>query len=374
MTLHAKLSASGSHRWMACPGSVKAEEGIPDKGSHFAQEGTAAHELAEIVLTKGGTCSDWLGERLPENDAFVVSAEMAENVQVYVDYVKQFKGEHLYEQRVDFSEVVRDGFGTADAIVIDGNVLRVIDLKYGRGHRVDAENNTQGLLYALGAYADVELLGTIDTIVITIVQPRMDHIDEWQISVLDLMVWSAKILFAAEAALAEDAKRVPGEAQCLYCRAKPTCPALQQMTHEIIATDFDTLDLVQVEKLSVEDLSKALAAKKLIIGWLDAVEAYATEILEDGKDFPGFKLVAGRSLRAWVDEAKAEETLSALLGDDAFERKLLSVAKAEKVLGKKDSGKIAELICKPAGKPTLVPSEDPRPAIGATADDFNVVN
>jgi len=172
MTAHAKLSASGSHRWAHCPGSVKAEEGIADRSSIAADEGTAAHELAELVLTHGGACHDWIGKRLIESNAYTVDQEMADYVQQYVDYVKSHSGQHEYEQLVDFSEWVPGGFGTADALVLDGNTLRVIDLKYGKGVQVDAFENTQGLLYALGAMSDYEYIAEIEKVVICIVQPR----------------------------------------------------------------------------------------------------------------------------------------------------------------------------------------------------------
>lgn len=370
MSAHAKLSASGSARWINCPGSVRMEDGISDKGSTFAQEGTAAHELAELVLTKGGSCFDWESRPLIENSAFTVDHEMADRVQVYVDYVKQFGGEHQYEQRVDFSEWVPGGFGTSDAIVIDGSTLRVIDLKYGKGVEVYASENTQGILYALGAYSEAELFHPIERVIISIVQPRRDHIDEWELSVTDLLKWGERIAQAAEQALSDNAPRKAGEKQCQFCKAKPFCPEQQRLAHDVIMTDFDCLDFPSVDRLSDADLSKALAAKKQILGWLDAVEQYASERLEAGEGFPGFKLVAGRSTRQWGDETEAAATLSSELGDDAFERKLVSVAKAEKLLGKKRIGLLNGLVVKPEGRPTIVPDSDPRPALGATAEDF----
>lgn len=370
MSDHAKLSASGSARWINCPGSVRMEDGIFDKGSAFAQEGTAAHELAELVLTKGGSCFDWEGRPLIENSAFTVDHEMADRVQVYVDYVKQFGGEHQYEQRVDFSEWVPGGFGTSDAIVIDGSTLRVIDLKYGKGVEVYASENTQGILYALGAYSEAELFHPIERVSISIVQPRRDHIDEWELSVADLLKWGERIAQAAEQALSDNAPRKAGEKQCQFCKAKPFCPEQQRLAHDVIMTDFDCLDFPSVDRLSDADLSKALAAKKQILGWLDAVEQYASERLEAGEGFPGFKLVAGRSTRQWGDETEAAATLSSELGDDAFERKFVSVAKAEKLLGKKRIGLLNGLVVKPEGRPTIVPDSDPRPALGATAEDF----
>ena len=147
MTAHAKLSSSGAHRWLHCPGSVEAEKTLPNTSSFFAEEGSAAHELAEIVLSKlAGDCSKMIGEKLIEYDAFVVTQEMADYVQIYTDYVRNLGGSQFYEQRADFGEWVPDGWGTADAIVINRDTIHVIDLKYGQGLGVDAEGNSQGSL------------------------------------------------------------------------------------------------------------------------------------------------------------------------------------------------------------------------------------
>ena len=371
MTAHAKLSASGSHRWAHCPGSVKAEEGIADRPSSAAGEGTAAHELAELVLTHGGACHDWIGKRLIESNAYTVDQEMADYVQQYVDYVKSHSGQHEYEQHVDFSEWVPGGFGTADALVLDGNTLRVIDLKYGKGVQVDAFENTQGLLYALGALSDYEYIAEIEKVLISIVQPRKDSISEWELDRAELMKWGEWLSERANEALSDSPQRVPGDEQCKFCKAMPTCPALMDLAHKVIATDFDNMDAADnPDTLSDERLAEALSAKKLVLSWFDAVEQHAFQKLERGEAFPGFKLVEGRSLRQWGDSAVAEQTLVELLGDDAYERKLLSVAKAEKALGKKRSGAIADLVTKPRGKPVIVPESDKRPAIGASEDDF----
>lgn len=371
MTVHARLSASGSHRWLYCPGSVKAEESLPNTTSYHAEEGTAAHELAELALMGSGNARDWLGKQLPESNAFTVTDEMANAVQVYVDYVRGFSGEHAYEQRIDFGDWVPEGFGTADAVIVQDDKIRVIDLKYGRGLRVDAEENTQAILYALGVYAEHELFIDIKNVVITIVQPRLDHIDEWEISISELLKRGEWIRQRAEEANSPDAERVPGEAQCLWCKAKATCPALMKFTNAAIMSDFETLDLVNVDRLTDSQLRQALDSKKLIIGWLDAVEMYIKERVENGGSFEGYKMVEGRSSRSWSDEKLAIEVLESELGEQAWEKKLLSVAKAERSLGKAKLGVISDLVLRSSGKPTLVPESDKRPALGATADDFD---
>ena len=371
MVAHARLSASGAHRWINCPGSVQAEEGIKDAASPHAEEGTAAHELAELVLNEGGNCHAWVGRQLVENNAWTVTQEMADYVQQYVDYVAATPGTQQYEQRVSYADWVPEGFGTADAISIDpaSKTLYCIDLKYGKGVRVDADNNPQGMLYGLGAYNEIEGIYDIERVVIVIVQPRLDHISEWSISVDDLLRWGAWVSERAQETIGPDAKRVPGESQCRFCKAKATCPALYDFTTRIIASDFDNLD--SPEHLSDERMAEVMSAKKLITGWLDAVESHITERLKAGDDFPGYKLVAGRSLRQWADEKEAEQALAEQLGDDAYERKLLTPAKAEKALGKTKAKAIKDLIVKPEGKPVLAPESDKRKPIGVTADDFD---
>lgn len=371
MTAHAKLSASGSSRWLNCPGSVEAEDGIKDKGSFFAQEGTCAHELAELVLAQGGSCKDWVGKTLVENNAFSVDQVMVDYVQVYVDYVKSVGGFQDYERRVDYSEWVPGGFGTSDCLAVVDDTLYVIDLKYGKGVKVDAFENTQGILYALGAWSEMNLIHDFDKVRIVIVQPRLDHIDEWELGVDELMRWGAFISERAELALSKNAERVAGEKQCQWCKAKATCPALESFTRKILINDFDSLE--SPDKLTDQQLRDALDAKKLIIGWLDAVESLVTERLESGEPFEGFKLVAGRSLRKWGDESVAARVVFDLVGEDAYEKKLISPAKAEKILGKSKKAAISELVVKPEGKPTLTPESDKRPAINLQDSDFDVL-
>lgn len=379
MAAHAKLSASGSHRWLACPASVAAEAGLPNTSSFHALEGTAAHELAETVLKGTDDCEAWLGRTLPDSQ-WSVDQDMVNYVQDYVDFVRYHAHRNAftgYEVRVDFSEWVPEGFGTCDALIVDGNVMHVIDLKYGKGLAVSPVQNSQAMLYALGAYAESRDFADIQTVKITICQPRIfDGAPEtWDIGIADLLKWGEWVRQRAEACLEPGAEFVPGEKQCQWCKAKPTCKALAAMTEQTILADFDVIDspdaLTPAAKLTDAQITSVLRAKTLISAWLDSVEDYVFDRVKNGQGFDGYKLVAGKANRRWSDDAQAATALFEMLGDDAFApRKLVSPAQAEKALGKARAREIAPLVIKPEGSPTLVVSDDPRPSIGITIDDF----
>ena len=373
---HAKLGASNAHRWLHCGGSVKAEQGFKDQSSPFALEGTRAHELSELALFKDKEPQHWIGKPLVENSDFIVDEEMANYVQVYTDYCRAIsKGadEVFIEQRVSYNDWVPEGFGTNDfgALFLKDKRIKIADLKYGKGVQVDAENNPQAMLYGLGTYAEFSWISDFDWVDIAIIQPRLDHISEWSISVKDLLKWAEWVSQRAEIALSEDAERVPGEKQCRFCKAKGTCPALMKYTEDIIMAEFDDLDdMPSPDTLTQEQLRKVLEHKGLIEGWLSSVETVVRERLEAGEDFAGFKIVEGRSLRRWGDEAQAEAKLIDLLGDKLHTKKIISPAQAEKVLKKDQRAVLDDLVVKPAGKPTLAPESDKRPPINLTDSDF----
>ena len=376
MAAHAKLSASGSSRWLNCTGSIKAENAarIINRTNTAAEYGTCAHELADIILKTGDPIEDYLDKYLDDARRLAVDDEMIEHVQNYVEYVQSFGGDQFYEVRLDYSHLVPEGFGTSDAVVIKDNVLHVIDLKMGKGVIVDAEENSQGMLYALGAVHEYGYLYDFKTVVIHIYQPRVHNFSSWEISIEDLTEFGLYVAKQAKEALSDNAPRTVGDKQCQWCKAKATCGTLKQHTEKVISAEFDVLEeLPLVDTLTDETLSHIMNNKKLIESWLKAIEEHVGDTLRQGGSFTGYKLVNGRSSRRWDNTEDAQNILTSLLKDDAFEKKLLTVAKAEKILGAKGKAEIEHLIIKQAGKATLAPINDKRPSIDDCSIDFEMI-
>lgn len=371
---HAKLSASGSSRWLNCPGSVKAEQDYSNSSSSAANEGSCAHEVGDLCLRNNTHTDEYIGQTF---FGVTVDSEMAEHVQGYVDFVRSFEGELFPEQQVDFSPWVPDGFGTSDAIVIADDKVHVIDLKYGKGVPVYAEKNTQGMLYALGVYNDYGyLFDHQETFVIHIYQPRIGNFSEWEISLKDLLKWGEWVKLQADLALSDEAERVPGDKQCQWCRAKGDCKALFNYTQSIIMADFDDIEALEnPEKLSAEQKRRVIENRGLIESWLKSVEASVMDKLLAGEKFTGYKLVEGRSNRKWSNEQDALKILLSVKSeDDIYTKKMITAPQAEKLLGKAEKHLIADLIIKPEGKPTLAPESDKRPALGDVSDCFQIID
>lgn len=379
MSKHSILSPSSSNRWINCPGSVSlidnalAEGRIkPPKASYYSDEGTVAHSLAEQALTKGVDIYSKIGSTVKLTHEVKITREMCDHVQGYVDFVKgygDFGDDLCIEEKFPYSEWVPGGFGTVDALFISPYRITVIDLKFGQGVRVEAIDNTQILLYALGSYQflskiEREMIHSVEMI---IYQPRMDNISSWKISKRKLLERAEEISLAASETLSENPSLHAGD-WCRFCPALPVCKEQERVMLKTIGSQFD--DLTAVDLLSDDDLRAALDNKVSIIGWLSAIEAYVTERLIEGESFDGYKLVEGRSLRQWSDDAIAADCLETLLGESAYIKKLLSPSQAEKQLGKKMIGSIAPLIVKPQGKPTLAPEDDPREGVNITVSDF----
>lgn len=370
---HAKLSASGAHRWMGCAASVGAEDGLENKSTVYSLEGDAAHDLGEQCLRGGVNADTYLGDNVLDHK---VDREMVDAVQDYLDHVRDLPGRLLVEKKVDFSPWVPGGFGTADAIVLEEGTATIVDLKYGKGVRVDAEENPQLMLYALGAVNDFGFLYDIKSVRVMVVQPRKDHVSIWPrledppLGVSDLLDWGSTVVEpAARLALAANAPFNPGEKQCKWCKAKPTCRALAEHSLNVATDGFgpigEPLELKPFDKLSNFEIAQLLPQLNTLTDWVKAVEAYALHELEAGRDVPGYKLVEGRSLRKWIDEVVAEKALrgvSKLKVADIFVQKLISPAQAEKKLGKGHKV-INDNSEKPVGKPAIAPVSDKRPAL-----------
>jgi hypothetical protein len=376
---HAKLSASGSSKWINCPGSIEAESKVVKNQSVYAEEGTLAHELADMCLKQKVDASTFIGKTIfVKSDgktlSTVVDKEMAKFVQEYLDYVLSFetKNSQLYtEDKVDFSNIAPGGFGTLDSAILDydSGVCHIFDLKYGQGVEVSAIENTQGQLYALGFYNELKCLDVIKSFVIHIVQPRKWNFSKWEISIKDLIAFGEFAKTKAKEALTPGAKRVPGYKQCEFCSAKASCTALDKFTQEVISADFDNLDNVDSDVITNERVKLILDNKKLIESFLNAVENKTFERLLKGEKIPGYKIVEGKSNRKWIDDAEAR--LIEKLGDEAFEKSLIGITAAEKKLNKKE---VNDLTYKPPGKLTMAPESDKRPAVTSIIDDFINLN
>lgn len=371
---HAKLSASSAARWMACPPSVNMTESMPDTASSYAAEGTLAHSLAELALrkyfTKGIgpkkyekmrdeiiTNATWEGEPLYKK-------EMDGYVETYFDYVKSVALGYnspfvVLEKRVDFSSWVPGGFGTADCIIISGDTLHVIDLKYGKGVPVSAENNPQLQLYALGAYHAYKILYDIKTIKLSIVQPRLNSISEWSLDLSDLFEFGTKVAAAAMLADQGGGEFNPGE-HCKFCPGRAVCRARAE--YNVQLAGFSKL---QPETISNDEIGHYLQLGRNVASWLKDLEDYALSQCLAGQEVAGWKAVEGMSWRAWTDRDAAFNAIIESGVNEAmlYERKPLNIAEVEKMLGKKAFAAFVDYVYKPPGKPTLVMAEDKRPAI-----------
>jgi len=375
---HARLSASGSHRWLTCPGSISLEESYPeDVVSEYAEYGTAGHQLAQICLEKDRPATLFEGQVFNESKnfpkGFTVDAEMADAVQTYLDYCNSLgEGETHIEKRVDFSDYVEEGFGTADFIKIKDTKIHVVDLKMGKGVKVNANNNTQGMLYALGVVWDSQLADN-DLVHIAIVQPRLDHISEWSITVNELLTWARdEVKPKAKQAWNGEPVFNPGESQCRFCKAKPTCKALAEHSLQTAMDTFTDIpteeDLKEVHTLTHEEIGALLPRVNTLVNWAKSLEAHAFNELDKGEKIPGYKLVMGRSgNRKWTDEADIEEKLTrmGIRKTEMFSKKILTPAQMCKVLKAKDLSltQIETYWNSPEGKPTIAVESDSRDAL-----------
>lgn len=373
---HAMLSASGAHRWLACPPSAVLEAGLPESSSAAAEQGTVAHGLAEWKLRRAlhdapttRPFSDW------------IDAEMETLTDDYVAFIQERLRDVratcadptvLIEQRLDFSHVVPGGFGTGDCVIIAEPILQIIDLKYGQGVLVEAEHNPQLMLYALGALEAFGSLYEIDEVAVTIYQPRRANISTWRVSVTELEAWAAEVVKPAAALAASgDGDFASGE-WCRFCKLSPTCRARAEANLALARHEF-----APPAELDDGEIAAVLAQLPQLKAWAADVEAYALSLaVNQGKRWSGFKLVEGRSIRKYRDEQAVAKKAEAA-GIDVWEQRLKTITTLEKQLGKKRFTELlGDLVVKPAGKPALVPESDKRPAleIQSPANEFTPIS
>lgn len=378
MSGHAILSPSSAQRWLNCTPSARLELQFPDKGSAAADEGTLAHALGELVIRR----------KLNRIQAHVFEIELAkivadklydhamsdhaEDYAVFVlerfaDAVARTKDAQIaLEVKVDLTDYIEEGSGTVDVRIVADYLLEIIDLKYGKGVLVDADQNRQMMLYALGALRDADSLYDIEQVRMTIYQPRLGNFSSFQMSVADLRKWAEEEL-KPRAALAFAGKGdfAPGK-HCRFCKAAPVCKANADMNLEVAKYDFADPNLLTDEEIS-DILDRADGFQK----WLESVEGYALDqAVNHDKHWPGYKLVEGRGTRKYTDE----EAIAAKLKEQGFEedkiapRSLLGITNMTKEIGKKAFDTfLTDFIIKPPGKLTLAPLSDKRPEHNSTA-------
>jgi hypothetical protein len=400
---HAVFSPSSAHRWIPCPGSLALSAGLPDFSSSYADEGTAAHILAARTLSyPHRNCDFFLGETTEINGkVWEFTAEMCEAVQVYVTDVRaRAKGGRLFiEQKCELDEAlgVPGQFGTSDAVILQPGRLTVVDLKYGRGERVDAKENEQGMLYAAGALLIADLLADeeVSELEFVVCQPRLDHIDSWSFTreQLEDFLYRARNSVAEACVVIPLGAKVPisylnpGEKQCRWCKAKAACPALARKVQNEVHDDFQ--DIVAANATAPIDAALAIRVVPLIEQWCAAVRAAVMGAIHAGEQIIGpdgqpYKLVEGRKgHRKWRDpNAAAAALLGQLSVDKAYQpAEPITPAAAEKLLGKKAQKAMwddvfAPLITQGNGKPTLALGSDERPAFTFSADstEFEVMD
>lgn len=376
MPKHAYLSASASHRWLACPPSAKLCANIPDQASEYAQQGTDCHELCAYLVEKA------LGREVidPTENLIYYDAEMQNCAEEYRNYVleqieaaKEFckDPQVMIEQRLDFSRWVENGFGTGDCVIVADEVLQIIDYKHGLGVLVSAGDdehggNSQMMCYALGALEVFGDIYDINQIKMTIFQPRRENISTYTISRDDLLKWANEVLApTAQLAYVGEGEFKAGD-HCTFCKVKATCRKRAEYNLELAKYDFEM-------PATLDDTEIAAILEKVdeMISWGNDIKEYALQQAQSGVHFEGWKVVEGRSNRKYIDEeAVAFKVKDA--GFDPYEKKLLGVTAMSALLGKKKFEELlGGLIYKPPGKPALVPESDKRPAMNTAIEDFN---
>lgn len=373
---HAILSPSGASRWLACTPSARFEQQFDDSSSIYAQEGTLAHSLGELLIKN--KLGHFKKAEFKKQLAKIAAHEMySESMHEYCDDYATFVMEKyaeaqaktkdaqiFLEVKLDMTKYVPKGYGTSDVVIVADHTMMTIDLKYGKGVPVSVVENKQQMLYALGALDQYEFLYAIDNVEMTIYQPRIGNIESWAISVADLENWAENDL-KPKAQLAFDGKgEYVAGSHCGFCKGKSTCKVLAEYNLELTKHEFK-----DANKLSDEAVSDIMNRTKMFVNWIEAVNDYALDqAVNHGKQWPGYKVVEGRSNRKYIDEAQVASKLleSGIKEDVIYTKKLLSITNMESELSKKVFGDLlGDLIIKPQGKPTLALESDKRPAFSS---------
>ena len=373
MANHAVLSASSSHRWMNCPPSVRLTEQIADNGSVYAAEGSEAHALCEYKLRRllGIDADNPLdgpgGLQYYDSTMEDAANGYAAYVMELLEDIRQTCADPIVmvEQRLNFSRWVKDGFGTGDAVIVADRILQVVDFKYGTGVPVSAEGNSQMRLYALGALDMFGELYDIDTVRMTIYQPRLSNISTDTISRAELLDWAENTLRP----VAELAYKGEGEMKagswCRFCKLRTTCRRRAEANLALAQHDFKL-----PPTLSDEEISIILNQLDDLTSWAADIQEYALKAALSGTHFDGWKLVEGRANRRYTDEAAVAQAVIDT-GHNPYERRLLGITAMEKLLGRKQFATLlGDLVERPQGKPTLVPVSDKRPELTTAKNDF----
>lgn len=377
MSAHAVLSASGSSRWLMCTPSARLEEGFPDTAGMAAQEGSLAHNIGDLLVrNKAGRISDKaLADCLVnlQKDPLYFP-EMLELVEGYAQYVidewtaaKVRTSDAILdvEVKLDLTDYIPEGFGTGDAVIVADGVMRIIDLKFGKGVPVNCKENKQMMLYALGALSAYDVLYDIKRVEMTVYQPRLENISTWGIDVPQLKYWGTEWLKPrAEMAFNGEGEFLPGD-HCRFCKAKNRCRALADYNLELAKYNF-----ASVETLTDDEIVDILSRTSSFVNWINGINDYAYSEALNGKQWPGYKLVAGRSNRAFTspDEVASVLITEGYEEDKLYNKKLIGITDMEKLIGKKlFSSLLSPYVVKPEGKPVLAPEDDKRPALN-TAD------
>lgn len=371
---HALLSASSSHRWLNCPPSARLCENYDDKGSDFAAEGTDAHALCEYKLkTALGIKADD-----PTNDLSRYDAEMEDCANGYAAFVLELIEEAkkhcadpvvLIEQRLDYSKYVEEGFGTGDCVIIADGTLHIVDYKHGRGVLVEAEDNPQIKLYALGALELFDCIYDISSVSMTIYQPRRSNVSTYTVPKDDLYDWAENVLTpAAELAFSGGGEYRCGE-WCQFCKAKADCRKRAEANMGLAAFEFR-----QPPLLTDDEVEEILGKLDELTSWANDIKDYALRAAVSGKKWTGYKLVEGRSNRKYTDENAVIAAVKKA-GFNPYEHKLMGVTAMTSLLGRKQFNEIlGSYVTKPQGKPTLAPESDKRPEMTTITDDFKENN